>query len=87
MNDFDLLQSANAVRAKISDEARGRLEYYRELYRKAAEDGDELAQATAYGQIKGYTDALAGFKVITDSERPLLNLYYIDGCKEDNDNV
>lgn len=77
----------NKVRAKINDEARGRLEYYRSAYKHAIETFDEIKAATAIGQIKGYTDALAGFKIIDDAERVILTLYYMDAIKEDMFNV
>lgn len=68
----------NYIRAKISDEARGRLEYYREMYRNAIKDGNGVQEALYHGMIKGYTDALAGFGIVTEKERVALALYYLD---------
>lgn len=68
----------NYIRAKISDEARGRLEYYRGMYRKAIKDGNGVQEALYHGMIKGYTDALAGFGIVTENERVVLALYYLD---------
>lgn len=85
--NFTLMASANKARTKLNTEARGRLEYYRSAYKHAIETFDEIGAATAVGQIKGYTDALAGFKIISDAERALLTLYYMDAIKEDSDNV
>lgn len=74
---LDWATDGNYLRAKISDEARGRLEYYREMYRNAIKNGSIVNEMLYHGQIKGYTDALAGFGIITETERISLTLYYL----------
>ena len=71
----------NRVRAKISDEARGRLEFYRSAYRHALQSKDPYKVNYYSGMIYGYTDALAGLKVITDEERLAVSSYYMDMVK------
>ena len=67
----------NYLRLKLSDEARGRLDYYRTMYRKAIQDGNGVEEAMYHGMIKGYTDALVAFKVLTETERIPLTMYYL----------
>ena len=73
---------ANKIRAKLSTEARGRLEYYGAAYKNALSKQDPYLVNYVTGQIMGYVDALAGFKIITDDERQPIVKYYIGLTKE-----